>query len=213
MKDDNKIVLIKAALEKFGADTLKNIVTRKKEENTIFYRKTALDKFLNTYFSYFTPEELELLEYSTNKEEYIDIPLFDSEGEPRGEEKEQQQENIERVEKEKTTNEIQDNTKNRELQDNTFVLIKEKLENKEIANKFIFLLDNIDSILDVKKMVENNIMIPKELLDLDTYVTSMRINKGLLDRFNNLCLDYKNYSKIQMLNFAIYEFLEKYEKK
>lgn len=209
MKDDNKIVLIKAALEKFGADTLKNIVTRKKEENTIFYRKTALDKFLNTYFSYFTPEELELLEYSTNKEEYIDIPLFDSEGEPR----KQQQENIEKVEKEKTTNEIQDNTKNRELQDNTFVLIKEKLENKEIANKFIFLLDNIDSILDVKKMVENNIMIPKELLDLDTYVTSMRINKGLLDRFNNLCLDYKNYSKIQMLNFAIYEFLEKYEKK
>lgn len=209
MKDDNKIVLIKAALEKFGADTLKNIVTRKKEENTIFYRKTALDKFLNTYFSYFTPEELELLEYSTNKEEYIDVPLFDSEGEPR----EQQQENIEKVEKEKTTNEIQDNTKNRELQDNTFVLIKEKLENKEIANKFIFLLDNIDSILDVKKMVENNIMIPKELLDLDTYVTSMRINKGLLDRFNNLCLDYKNYSKIQMLNFAIYEFLEKYEKK
>lgn len=213
MKDDNKIVLIKAALEKFGADTLKNIVTRKKEENTIFYRKSVLDKFLDTYFSYFTPEELELLEYKNGVEEYIDVPLFNENGEPRGEEKEQQQENIERVEKEKTTNEIQDNTKNRELQDNTFVLIKEKLENKEIANKFIFLLDNIDSILDVKKMVENNIMIPKELLDLDTYVTSMRINKGLLDRFNNLCLEYKNYSKIQMLNFAIYEFLEKYEKK
>lgn len=213
MKDDNKIVLIKAALERFGADTLKNIITRKKEENTIFFRKAALDKFLDTYFSYFTPEELELLDYKNGVEEYIDVPLFNENGEPRGEEKEQQQENIERVEKEKTTNEIQDNTKNRELQDNTFVLIKEKLENKEIANKFIFLLDNIDSILDVKKMVENNIMIPKELLDLDTYVTSMRINKGLLDRFNNLCLDYKNYSKIQMLNFAIYEFLEKYEKK
>lgn len=213
MKDDNKIVLIKAALERFGADTLKNIITRKKEENTIFFRKAALDKFLDTYFSYFTPEELELLDYKNGVEEYIDVPLFNENGEPRGEEKEQQQENIERVEKEKTTNEIQDNTKNRELQDNTFVLIKEKLENKEIANKFIFLLDNIDSILDAKKMVENNIMIPKELLDLDTYVTSMRINKGLLDRFNNLCLDYKNYSKIQMLNFAIYEFLEKYEKK
>lgn len=213
MKDNNKIVLIKAALERFGADTLKNIITRKKEENTIFYRKTALDKFLDIYFSYFTPKELELLDYKNGAEEYIDVPLFNENGEPRGEEKEQQQENIEKVEKEKTTNEIQDNTKNRELQDNTFVLIKEKLENKEIANKFIFLLDNIDSILDVKKMVENNIMIPRELLDLDTYVTSMRINKGLLDRFNNLCLDYKNYSKIQMLNFAIYEFLEKYEKK
>lgn len=211
MKDDNKIVLIKAALEKFGADTLKNIITRKKEENTIFFRKAALDKFLDTYFSYFTPEELELLDYKKEVEEYIDVPLFDSEGEPRAER--EQQENIERMEKEKTTNEIQNNTKNRELQDNTFVLIREKLENKEIANKFIFLLENIDSILDVKKMVENNIMIPKELLDLDTYVTSMRINKGLLDRFNNLCLDYKNYSKIQMLNFAIYEFLEKYEKK
>lgn len=209
MKDDNKIVLIKVALEKFGADTIKNIVTRKKEENTIFYRKAALDKFLDTYFSYFTPEELELLEYKNGVEDYIDVPLFNENGELR----EQQQENIERMEKEKTTNKIQNNTKSGELQKDTFVLIREKLENKEIANKFIFLLDNIDSILDVKKMVENNIMIPKELLDLDTYVTSMRINKELLDRFNNLCLEYKNYSKIQMLNFAIYEFLEKYDKK
>ena len=209
MKDDNKIVLIKAALEKFGADTIKNIVTRKKEQNTIFYRKGALDKFLDTYFSYFTPEELELLEYKNGVEDYIDVPLFNENGELR----EQQQENIERMEKEKTTNKIQNNTKSGELQKDTFVLIREKLEDKEIANKFIFLLDNIDSILDVKKMVENNIMIPKELLDLDTYVTSMRINKELLDRFNNLCLEYKNYSKIQMLNFAIYEFLEKYDKK
>ncbi|WP_410208400.1 hypothetical protein [Fusobacterium sp.] len=50
MKDDNIMVLIKAALEKFGVGTVSKIVTRKKEENTILFRKSALDKFLNTFY-------------------------------------------------------------------------------------------------------------------------------------------------------------------
>lgn len=198
MTKEEKIALIKENLKKYGAGALNQIVTRQKKENTIFYRKSALDSFLDSCFTYFTDEELKLLGYYKDDEsaEYINIT----------EEKND-------VVKEKTTSELQENTKKLETQENTFVIIKEKLEDKEIANKFIYLLNNIDEIIAVKKMVEKNIVIPSEVLDLESYPTSIRVSKELLERFNKLCLSYKNYSKIQLLNFAFYEFLEKYEEK
>lgn len=198
MTKEEKIALIKENLKKYGAGALNQIVTRQKKENTIFYRKSALDSFLDSCFTYFTDEELKLLGYYKDDEsaEYINIT----------EEKND-------VVKEKTTSELQENTKKLETQENTFVVIKEKLEDKEIANKFIYLLNNIDEIIAVKKMVEKNIVIPSEVLDLESYPTSIRVSKELLERFNKLCLSYKNYSKIQLLNFAFYEFLEKYEEK
>ncbi|WP_448822059.1 hypothetical protein [Cetobacterium sp.] len=196
MTKEEKIALIKENLKKYGAGALNQIVTRQKKENTIFYRKSALDSFLDSCFTYFTDEELKLLGYYKDDEsaEYINIT----------EEKND-------VVKGKTTSELQENTKKLETQENTFVVIKEKLEDKEIANKFIYLLNNIDEIIAVKKMVEKNIVIPSEVLDLESYPTSIRVSKELLERFNKLCLSYKNYSKIQLLNFAFYEFLEKYE--
>lgn len=198
MTKEEKIALIKENLKKYGAGALNQIVTRQKKENTIFYRKSALDSFLDSCFTYFTDEELKLLGYYKDDEsaEYINIT----------EEKND-------VVKGKTTSELQENTKKLETQENTFVVIKEKLEDKEIANKFIYLLNNIDEIIAVKKMVEKNIVIPSEVLDLESYPTSIRVSKELLERFNKLCLSYKNYSKIQLLNFAFYEFLEKYEEK
>lgn len=62
-------------------------------------------------------------------------------------------------------------------------------------------------------MVEKTIFIPNEVLELESFPTSVRISKELLERFNKLCLNYKNYSKIQLLNYVLYEFLEKYEDK
>ncbi|MGK4199805.1 hypothetical protein [Fusobacterium sp. HC1336] len=199
MTKEEKIELIKENLKKFKSEALKQIVTRKKEENTIFFRKSALDKFLDSCYTYFTDEELELLEYNKNSNEIIEyIDILDEE---------------KKEVKEKTTPKLQETTKNFDIQKNTFVVIKEKLENEDIANKFIYLLDNIDTILAGKKMVEKTIFIPNEVLELESFPTSVRISKELLERFNKLCLNYKNYSKIQLLNYVLYEFLEKYEDK
>lgn len=199
MTKEEKIELIKENLKKFKSEVLKQIVTRKKEENTIFFRKSALDKFLDSCYTYFTDEELELLEYNKNSNEIIEyIDILDEE---------------KNEVKEKTTPKLQETTKNLDIQKNTFVVIKEKLENEDIANKFIYLLDNIDTILAGKKMVEKTIFIPNEVLELESFPTSVRISKELLERFNKLCLNYKNYSKIQLLNYVLYEFLEKYEDK
>lgn len=199
MTKEEKIESIKENLKKFKSEALKQIVTRKKEENTIFFRKSALDKFLDSCYTYFTDEELELLEYNKNSNEIIEyIDILDEE---------------KKEVKEKTTPKLQETTKNSDIQKNTFVVIKEKLENEDIANKFIYLLDNIDTILAGKKMVEKTIFIPNEVLELESFPTSVRISKELLERFNKLCLNYKNYSKIQLLNYVLYEFLEKYEDK
>ena len=199
MTKEEKIELIKENLKKFKSEALKQIVTRKKEENTIFFRKSALDKFLDSCYTYITDEELELLEYNKNSNEIIEyIDILDEE---------------KKEVKEKTTPKLQETTKNFDIQKNTFVVIKEKLENEDIANKFIYLLDNIDTILAGKKMVEKTIFIPNEVLELESFPTSVRISKELLERFNKLCLNYKNYSKIQLLNYVLYEFLEKYEDK
>jgi vacuolar-type H+-ATPase subunit I/STV1 len=199
MTREEKIALIKESLKKFKSEALKQIVTRKKEENTIFFRKSALDKFLDSCYTYFTDEELELLEYNKNSDEIIEyIDISDEE---------------KKEVKEKTTGKLQETTTNLDIQKNTFVVIKEKLENEDIANKFIYLLDNIDTILAGKKMVEKTIFIPNEVLELESFPTSVRISKELLERFNKLCLNYKNYSKIQLLNYVLYEFLEKYEDK
>lgn len=199
MTKEEKIELIKENLKKFKSEALKQIVTRKKEENTIFFRKSALDKFLDSCYTYFTDEELELLKYNKNSNEIIEyIDILDEE---------------KKEVKEKTTPKLQETTKNFNIQKNTFVVIREKLENEDIANKFIYLLDNIDAILAGKKMVEKTIFIPNEVLELESFPTSVRISKELLERFNKLCLNYKNYSKIQLLNYILYEFLEKYEDK
>lgn len=199
MTREEKIALIKESLKKFKSEALKQIVTRKKEENTIFFRKSALDKFLDSCYTYFTDEELELLEYNKNSDEIIEyIDISDEE---------------KKEVKEKTTGKLQETTTNLDIQKNTFVVIKEKLENEDIANKFIYLLDNIDTILAGKKMVEKTIFIPNEVLELESFPTSVRISKELLERFNKLCLNYKNYSKIQLLNYVLHEFLEKYEDK
>lgn len=199
MTKEEKIALIKESLKKFKSETLKKIVTRKKEENTIFFRKSNLDKFLDSCYTYFTDEELELLEYNKNSDEIIEyIDISDEE---------------KKEVKEKTTQKLQETTTKLDIQKNTFVVIKEKLENEDIANKFIYLLDNIDTIIGGKKMVEKTIFIPNEVLELESFPTSVRISKELLERFNKLCLTYKNYSKIQLLNYVLYEFLEKYEDK
>ncbi len=51
MTREEKIALIKESLKKFKSEALKQIVTRKKEENTIFFRKSALDKFLDSCYT------------------------------------------------------------------------------------------------------------------------------------------------------------------
>ncbi len=197
---DEKIYLLKNYIQSFGNDTLKKIVTKKKTDTTLFYKKSELVKFLDKYSSYFSQEELNILEYHSENINFDNISMFDETG---------------KLTEEKTTEKLQENTEVEtipKLQQNTSVVLTEMLKNEELTNKFIFLLNNIDEILQVKQIVKENMVIPSEILNLEAFPTSVRVSKKLLDQFNEFCNKNKNYSKIQILNFALYDFLQKYDK-
>lgn len=196
---DEKIYLLKNSIQLFGDETLKKIITKKKTNTTLFYKKSELVKFLEKYSSYFSQEELNILDYSSNNINYDNISMFDEVGKPI----------------EETTEKIQENTEietTPKLQQNTSLILTDMLKNEELANKFIFLLNNIDEILQVKQIVKENMIIPNEILNMEAFPTSVRVSKKLLEQFNEFCNKNKNYSKIQILNFALYDFLQKYDK-
>lgn len=196
---DEKIYLLKNSIQLFGDETLKKIITKKKTDTTLFYKKSELVKFLEKYSSYFSQEELNILDYSSNNINYDNISMFDEVGKPI----------------EETTEKIQENTEvetTPKLQQNTSLILADMLKNEELANKFIFLLNNIDEILQVKQIVKENMIIPNEILNMEAFPTSVRVSKKLLEQFNEFCNKNKNYSKIQILNFALYDFLQKYDK-
>lgn len=169
------------------------------------------NEWLEKYSFSFTQEEKEILKdfYSSQKSEVTNV--------------------LQNVTEEKNTNVLQDITENTNVveEENTEVLqkitdeenqdyknttpaIAERFKNKDLENKFLYLLDNIDELLKIGKRFENDLVIPKELLDLPSIVKSMRLSKQISDEFDDFCSRHKNYSKIQILNFVLREFMEKY---
>jgi hypothetical protein len=118
---DEKIYLLKNSIQLFGDETLKKIITKKKTDTTLFYKKSELVKFLEKYSSYFSQEELNILDYSSNNINYDNISMFDEVGKPI----------------EETTEKIQENTEietTPKLQQNTTVVFIEYLFLKKIKS-------------------------------------------------------------------------------
>ena len=133
------------------------------------------------------------------------------------------QETTEKVEPEvlEATDELQETTKKEETEttnnlqettNKTSLVISERLQNEELGKKFLYFLDNIDEFISIGKKAENDLLIPNEILLMSSFSTSLRISREVLDKFNKFCNEHKNYSKIQILNFALLEFVNKYTK-
>lgn len=134
-----------------------------------------------------------------------------------------QQETTEKIEPEilEATNDLQETTDKKEekntddLQETTnktSLVISERLKNEELGKKFLYFLDNIDEFISIGRKAENDLLIPNEILLMSSFSTSLRISREVLDKFNKFCNEHKNYSKIQILNFALLEFVNKYTK-
>ena len=135
----------------------------------------------------------------------------------------EQQETTEKIEPEilEATNNLQETTDKKEekntddLQETTnktSLVISERLQNEELGKKFLYFLDNIDEFISIGRKAENDLLIPNEILLMSSFSTSLRISREVLDKFNKFCNEHKNYSKIQILNFALLEFVNKYTK-
>lgn len=194
---DEKVLKVKEAIKQFGEDTLEKIVTRKKE-NRIFYTHKKFEEWLQENYKEFTKKELKILKF---KKEETTIKQHET------------TENLE-VEIVKTTNEQQETTsENIETTLNeTNLIISERLKNEELGKKFLYFLDNIDEFISIGRKAENDLLIPNEILLMSSFSTSLRISREVLDKFNKFCNEHKNYSKIQIINFALLEFINKYTK-
>ena len=117
----------------------------------------------------------------------------------------------------KTTEEMQKNTKEdtekiQETTNQTTLVISEKLKNEELGKKFLYFLDNIDEFIRIGEKAQNDLMIPREIMEMKSSPTSVRISKEVLEKFNRFCDEHKNYSKMQLMNFALSEFVDRYTK-
>lgn len=90
--------------------------------------------------------------------------------------------------------------------------ISEKLKNEELGKKFLYFLDNIDEFIRIGEKAQNDLMIPREIMEMKSSPTSVRISKEVLEKFNRFCDEHKNYSKMQLMNFALSEFVDRYTK-
>ena len=201
---DEKVLQVKEAIKKFGEETVEKIVTRKKE-NRIFYTNKKFEEWLQENYKAFTKKELKILKFEMSETTT------------------EQQETTEKIEPEilEATNDLQENTDKKEekntddLQETTnktSLVISERLQNEELGKKFLYFLDNIDEFISIGRKAENDLLIPNEILLMSSFSTSLRISREVLDKFNKFCNEHKNYSKIQILNFALLEFVNKYTK-
>lgn len=81
-------------------------------------------------------------------------------------------------------------------------------------NKLRLLIENTDKILKLLD-VENRALlnVPDELLKLDDIkISTVRLSSRVEERFNELALKNKMYTKTTLLNLAILEFIEKYSR-
>ena len=74
--------------------------------------------------------------------------------------------------------------------------------------------DELLALLNKKNSqnITNHLIIPNDLLQIsDIKVKSIRISEKVESDFNKFCDEFKQYSKTSLLNFALIEFMEKYE--
>ena len=116
-------------------------------------------------------------------------------------------------EPQETTKETTEDTKEpQETTNQTALVISEKLKNEELGKKFLYFLDNIDEFIRIGEKAQNDLMIPREIMEMKSFPTSVRISKEVLEKFNRFCDEHKNYSKMQLMNFALSEFVDRYTK-
>lgn len=237
---DEKVIQVKEAIKKFGEETVEKIVTRKKE-NRIFYTNKKFEEWLQENYKAFTKKELKILKFEmletttkqqeTTKEIEVETPkttndlqeATDEKGTVEEETTKDLQKTTEKIEPEilEATSDLQETTDKKEekntddLQETTnktSLVISERLKNEELGKKFLYFLDNIDEFISIGRKAENDLLIPNEILLMSSFSTSLRISREVLDKFNKFCNEHKNYSKIQILNFALLEFVNKYTK-
>lgn len=77
------------------------------------------------------------------------------------------------------------------------------------SSKLLKLLENSE----LENNTLNHLDIPKDFLKEDSIkVKSFRVSKDIDLAFDKFCLDYSEYNKTELFNYALLEFMNKYKK-
>lgn len=88
-----------------------------------------------------------------------------------------------------------------------------KKSDKEFQNNMIDLVNNYDTLKEIIELHKRNTSVIKQqiIIDLDNSenkLTSLRINKTVLDKFNEFCEKNKQFTKVDLVSQALKDFME-----
>ena len=105
-----------------------------------------------------------------------------------------------------------DNKQN--VKSNPIVTILEKTD-IEIQNNLLDLVNNYDVLKEIIELHRCNTSVIKQqiiinLEDSETTTTTLRVNTSILDKFNNFCIQNKQFTKVDLLSQALKNFIEQH---
>lgn len=86
---------------------------------------------------------------------------------------------------------------------------------EEIKNNLLDLVNNYDVLKDIIELHRRNTSVIKQqvVIDIeesDSQLATLRVNRKVLEQFNEFCKNNKQYKKVDLLSQAMKEFIEKY---
>ncbi|SCJ55500.1 Uncharacterised protein [uncultured Clostridium sp.] len=97
---------------------------------------------------------------------------------------------------------------------NSIVTVLEKSD-KEIQSNLLDLVNNYDVLKEIIELHKCNTSVIKQqiiidLEDSETTTTTLRVNKSILNKFNDFCTKNRQFTKVDLLSQALKNFIEQH---
>ena len=105
------------------------------------------------------------------------------------------------------------NNSNTNIVEDNYVSSILKKSDEDFQNNIIDLVNNYDTLKEIIELHKRNTSVIKQqiIIDLDNSenkLTSLRINKTILDKFNEFCEKNKQFTKVDLVSQALKDFIE-----
>ena len=104
---------------------------------------------------------------------------------------------------------------NTDLSNNSSIVTVLEKSDKEIQKNLLDLVNNYDVLKEIIELHRRNTSVIKQqiiinLEDTETTTTTLRINKTILEKFNNFCNENKQFKKVDLLSQSLKNFMEQH---
>lgn len=105
--------------------------------------------------------------------------------------------------------------KSTDLSNNNSIITVLEKSDKEIQKNLLDLVNNYDVLKEIIELHRRNTSVIKQqiiinLEDTETTTTTLRINKTILEKFNEFCNENKQFKKVDLLSQSLKNFIEQH---